>query len=610
MQPTTSASGSGPASGSFAIAYSFSLVWRLAWALLCTGYIHPDEHFQSTEIMAGSVFKFVTDPPWEWRLTPPGPARSVLGPFLSVGIPFNVLKYVSRLIGMGRRDIGLWAFYAPRLTSFLVSLLLDYAVFKVCRVQNVPHRTALMLLSISHVTFVYMMRPFSNSWLGIIVAVIYMLVFANKNPGSLPRSAFIGALVALGLSTRVEAPAVLGPFCLAHLARLIHHQKPWMTVVNNILAIAAGFAAVGNIVILADSLYYGTMSLILREIPLSLRDLFSMQLSEVLDLRIRGQPTFTIVNLLLYNLDKENLTVHGIHPRWLHAAVNMPMLYGPLVACIPMALRKTERSKLWMLASFGSVASGLAFLSAAPHQEPRFVVPFLVPVVLLAAPHVANLRAGLAKWFWAVWIIINLVEGAFFGGMHQSGVVPSLIHLSQHEIEVAGHCVDSSTTRGIACAPNNATTATLENYETTIAFYKLFSPPWHLLALQADSISARNTRVIQLAGGPVSKVIAQTDNFALPVGCPKATAGGDLRTRDGALFAKSPNGVNERLLLVAPTYIHPAVADALKPSNRTLCPLWYTQGLPHIHFDDLDKQLGNWKGDVWRVGIWQVVLLE
>jgi phosphatidylinositol glycan class Z len=36
-------------------------------------------------------------------------------------------------------------------------------------------------------------------------------------------------------------------------------------------------------------------------------------------------------NFLLYNLSPKNLAEHGIHPRWLHLFVNLPMMVGPLL---------------------------------------------------------------------------------------------------------------------------------------------------------------------------------------------------------------------------------------------------------------------------------------
>jgi Alg9-like mannosyltransferase family len=36
----------------------------------------------------------------------------------------------------------------------------------------------------------------------------------------------------------------------------------------------------------------------------------------------------TPLNLLRYNLSTSNLSLHGIHPRWLHFVVNLPMVVG------------------------------------------------------------------------------------------------------------------------------------------------------------------------------------------------------------------------------------------------------------------------------------------
>jgi GPI mannosyltransferase 4 len=37
----------------------------------------------------------------------------------------------------------------------------------------------------------------------------------------------------------------------------------------------------------------------------------------------------TPLNFLTYNLSPKNLAEHGIHPRWLHLFVNLPMIVGP-----------------------------------------------------------------------------------------------------------------------------------------------------------------------------------------------------------------------------------------------------------------------------------------
>lgn len=69
-------------------------------------------------------------------------------------------------------------------------------------------------------------------------------------------------------------------------------------------------AAVG--IILADSFYYGYLTL-----------------GEIVNFEV-GIENFVVtpVNFLRYNLVEENLREHGLHPRWLHFVVNVPLLFG------------------------------------------------------------------------------------------------------------------------------------------------------------------------------------------------------------------------------------------------------------------------------------------
>jgi phosphatidylinositol glycan class Z len=43
---------------------------------------------------------------------------------------------------------------------------------------------------------------------------------------------------------------------------------------------------------------------------------------------------------LRYNLDAANLVRHGLHARWLHAAVNVPLLFGPLAPVLYVRLAR------------------------------------------------------------------------------------------------------------------------------------------------------------------------------------------------------------------------------------------------------------------------------
>lgn len=82
-----------------------------------------------------------------------------------------------------------------------------------------------------------------------------------------------------------------------------------------------------------DSVYYGSLSHTVNGHPF--RD-FGHVVSTLFDptalatVRVLGDIVITPLNNLLYNMNTENLSLHGIHPRYTHFAINMPLLYGPL----------------------------------------------------------------------------------------------------------------------------------------------------------------------------------------------------------------------------------------------------------------------------------------
>ena len=67
-----------------------SLIQILIIVLPYPGYIHPDEYFQSTEIMAGDVLQLKSLRTWEWNRKEP--SRNIVFPFLAAGLPFMVLR--------------------------------------------------------------------------------------------------------------------------------------------------------------------------------------------------------------------------------------------------------------------------------------------------------------------------------------------------------------------------------------------------------------------------------------------------------------------------------------------------------------------------------------
>jgi GPI mannosyltransferase 4 len=126
---------------------------------------------------------------------------------------------------------------------------------------------------------------------------------------------------------------------------------------------------------------------------------------------------FTPYNNLRYNLSQENLMEHGLHPRWLHVVVNLPLMVGPglVIYGVLAAWRIWNRSReykggapqspLFIInrskfcafpaierpshylipACIWTIVCSLIILSIQPHQEPRFLAPLIVPFTVLVA---------------------------------------------------------------------------------------------------------------------------------------------------------------------------------------------------------------------------------
>jgi hypothetical protein len=167
---------------------------------------------------------------------------------------------------------------------------------------------------------------------------------------------------------------------------------------------------------------------------------------------------FTPINAFIYNSQASNLAIHGTHPHWLHFIVNMTLLFGPLWLLVVgfvvytlssfILLRFLHFTKAqnisvspFILLCASIVTSGLFFLSLAPHQEPRFLLPLSFPLAVCGAfiiltkkvsnqslqtfcSHYITYPGRFKITFFALYILFNLPCILFFGFMHQGGIKP------------------------------------------------------------------------------------------------------------------------------------------------------------------------------------------
>ena len=436
-----------------------------------TGYIYPDEFFQSTEITAGDIFGFKHTRTWEWD--DHFPLRSPAFPYVFTGIPFYITKMVFAAGNITSRTL----IAAPRLFMTAASLIIDLSIYKICQHLHMDPRPSLCLLGTSFVTLIFYTRTFSNSVESILFVSLLLWVISaisKKNTVYLRkdcmRDFLMGFVVTVGVWIR---PTFFAFACVPLLWWLMDICTLNWTVERNNTALVrhilkpCTFMGLGSFMTiialtLIDSHYFGYLQ--------------------------NNELVLTPFNFILYNLDSSTIREHGLHPRIMHFAVNLPLLFGPmalsLYAVITSAVikrkfiigmklllstRKMNKGKIidddykenfiWSMLLCSIVVS-VALLSCIPHQEPRFIIPVLLPLIIIFSWCLTGSSVTpLAMLSWLIW---NILGCTVFGIMHQGGVYPCLAYLQQY----------------LYNARNLQTFGTAYH----VTFYHTYMPPQHLLA--------------------------------------------------------------------------------------------------------------------------------
>jgi len=364
-----------------------------------------------------------------------------------------------------------WAVLAPRLWLLLLSLAGDAALARFCRRTGIDVRPVLLAGMATWSGALLTTRPFSNTvealWLVLLLWLVGEAVALSSRrvgPGKPPPwavhavQAGAGVVLALGIFTRFtfvlfaaapgvamvvlaasrgawRAPAPEAPGGGASGPRGRRSPVPGTTERPPGRGDPPGCDACGAAASLA----------VAAAEALGGFGLAAWALIR-LDTRWFGATETVVAPLtnLLYNLDSDNLALHGTHPRWLHGAVNGPLLFGPLwpVALLlaPGALAALGAApgprEAGRAVAAGVLVVGLLGLSLAPHQEPRFLLPLLAPLAVLAGPAVwgrpgeAEAARGAwrapaaARWASWAWLVLGLV---WYGCLHEGGTVRAVL---------------------------------------------------------------------------------------------------------------------------------------------------------------------------------------
>lgn len=433
------------------VLYVVLLMFRIFACPFLVGYVHPDEFFQG-----GQELFFGCPPTIPWEFEPSNALRSIIPPTLLTWFPLKIYNWLRLLIksgmsldemsvGMGSLT-GTEVLIVPRIACSVFSVLtVDWAVWSIyesVHKQNTRTTTSgvpipVLLLASAWPTLIMLTRPFSNSMETYILALLMATVLTievndkheifHKSSIDLNFCWKVGTVSALGIFTRFTFVFFAFPVLLVLLNNLvrsfgIRQGTIWKKL--GWMGISFVFVALG--IIWADTSFYSS-----RVVDDKTGSPGNNNLRSLFD----NRPfILTPFNALTYNSKVSNLKDHGLHPRWTHALVNMLIMYGPLALVTyfligttlwkyPSRTATIIRCNFTWIVSSAVVVFGLGFLSLAPHQEPRFVLPLLVPLVLLGEKPIQRYPTSGAF----VWGLFNLILFTLFGLLHQGGVTQSLL---------------------------------------------------------------------------------------------------------------------------------------------------------------------------------------
>ncbi|XP_018804795.1 PREDICTED: GPI mannosyltransferase 4 [Bactrocera latifrons] len=466
--------------------YLFFAVLRVVLVFIPQkGYVHPDEFFQSVEVMTGDHFQLEHVRTWEFNNTMP--VRSITLQFVLLRVPWSFIEFVA-LYMRHYWDIELLQSYTylvfPRFIMCALSFINDWSMYRICRLFSLNYEIRLLALGSSWVMLIFSTRTFSNtielalcSLLLALVAecmiktntIIYkkeMLEERYDNAKSISERVRMWRLCKSLPAHNYSHTVLVASICVAGVFNrptFIVYGAPmvfyWMlrgmgtkTITFrdfNFRMLLFCLSALPALVffIICDSFYYKYLTVgELQMLQLSINNFVS-----------------TPWNFIKYNLDAKNTAEHGIHPKYVHFLVNIPLLYNVLgivtivsFAYLLFRFLRAEYQGLPRAQSIISLMTSAIFvplisLSLINHQEPRFLLPLLFPIVLLHAP---KLYHGLcpnypfkeehpllrkiynmllcpqasARPLMKTWYMCNIGLAIFFGFLHQAGIFP----LTQH----------------------------------------------------------------------------------------------------------------------------------------------------------------------------------
>lgn len=417
-----------------------------------TGYLHPDEFFQSPEVVASDHYQSKVQKTWEF--TTDKPIRCMLLPVILNKLAFLLIKLLVREPGAYALLVG------PRLIYTLMSFIIDYCLYKLCQYYSSRGLWYLPVSIIYQTSFICLgclARTLSNVTETIIFSLLLVVVcqlirprfrilFVTptrsrpaheqvKRSTQLVSSLSVGTLLALGTFNRPTFP------CFAFVPMLYWTFESFkrnsynirLNIQRVLTPLAISFFLISLCISAFDTYYYSQAESPIEIVTDAMKLLIKFDFARLYD-HMATHWIITPYNFIRYNSNTENLANHTIHAPYVHLAVNVPlafnvlglMFYGKLFnlmvgSGVYRLIFSTHRVYALMILS---VLASIISLSFIPHQEFRFLLPLIVPLVYTFAFNVYANNSWLS-----LWMIINVFLIYFYSSVHQAGVTKAILGL-------------------------------------------------------------------------------------------------------------------------------------------------------------------------------------
>lgn len=421
--------------------------------LLClwpqTGYLHPDEFFQSSDINGGKFFNSQVHPCWEF--TADKPIRFMLITNALNTIAFKIVNLIAA------KPTAYQLLVAPRLVYTLASFIIDACLYKLCQYyssRGLWYLPVSIIFQTSFVCLCCLTRTLSNVIEVIIFSLLLVVVCQLIRPRfriimvtpsrniaahervktstQLTSSILAGFLVTLGTFNRPTFPCfALVPMLYWLTESFKRNSYNARLNIQRVLVPVTVTAAITALLSSAyDTVYYTGSTRILSDLY---TNLVNFRFKESSDL-LASKWILTPYYFIRYNTNTDNLSKYGLHSPYMHMLINVPfafnllgmMFYGKLINLMtgPGVYRLIFSAHRIYALMLLSVLTSTIVLSFIPHQEFRFLMPLIVPLVYAFA---YNIYAS-SRWL-GVWLLSNLLLIYFYTSVHQAGVIRASLDL-------------------------------------------------------------------------------------------------------------------------------------------------------------------------------------